>query len=247
MNPVKVAVVLPAYEAAATVSDVLNALPREFFQYIILVDDHSRDQTFEIASKDKSVLAYRNEKNLGYGGNIKKCLCIALELGADIIVEIHPDGEYGVGSIGRAIEEVKHGAGLVLGNRFALDGGPLKNGMFFWKYPVIKVLNWACNRALGTRLGDLHQGFRVYSSALLRNIDFIHNSNEYLFSFQIIVQAVFHQFPVREVPQSCRYKGKKRGARLGAAALYSISVFGVIIRFWLAKLRLRLHGWQGNI
>ena len=172
LSAAKVAAVLPAYESAATVSTVLNSLPREFFQYIILVDDHSKDQTFEIASKDKTILAYRNEKNLGYGGNLKKCLHLALEHGAEIIVEIHPDGEYGLEPIGPAINEVKDGAGLVLGNRFTLDGDPLKNGMFVWKYPFIKILNWVSNYALGTHLGDLHQGFRVYSSALLKNIDF---------------------------------------------------------------------------
>ena len=72
LSAAKVAAVLPAYESAATVSAVLDSLPREFFQYIILVDDHSKDQTFEIASKDKTILVYRNEKNLGYGGNLKK-------------------------------------------------------------------------------------------------------------------------------------------------------------------------------
>src|SRR2546425_3607290 len=85
----KVIAILPAYESAATVADVLNLLPRQFFQHIILVDDHSKDKTFEIASRDKSVLIYRNESNRGYGGNLKKCLGLALERGADIIVEIH--------------------------------------------------------------------------------------------------------------------------------------------------------------
>ena len=128
---VKVAAVLPAYESAATVEGVLKAIPRQFFQDIILVDNHSKDRTFEIVSKDKSVLAFCNEKNRGYGGNMKRCFQLALERGAEIIVEIHPDGEYGLESIGPAIEGIKAGAGLVLGNRFARGRDPLKNGMYF--------------------------------------------------------------------------------------------------------------------
>lgn len=240
----KVAAVLPAYESAATLEGVLNALPREYLHYIILVDDYSKDQTFEIASKDNSILVYRNEKNLGYGGNVKRCLCLALEHGADIIIEIHPDGEYGLESIAPAIEEIKKGAGLVLGNRFAWGKGPLKSGMYFWKFPFIIILNAVGNWALGTNLGDLHQGFRVYSSQLLKNINFMGNGDNYIFSFQVIVQTVFKKFPIREVPESCCYSGKKRGSRLLPAAIYSICIFGVIAQFFLAKLGIPVRLFQ---
>lgn len=241
LTSAKVAAILPAYEAAATLEGVLDALPREYFQYIILVDDCSKDQTFEIASRNKSILVYRNEKNLGYGGNVKRGMCLALEHGADIIIEIHPDGEYGLESIGAAIDKIKQGADLVLGNRFFLGKSPLKSGMYFWKYPFVKLLNGVGNWALGTNLGDLHQGFRVYSSRLLKNIDFMNNSDNYIFSFQIIVQAVFKRYGIQEVPQSCRYSGEKRGARLLPAAKYTIAVFGIILQLLLARLGVPLR------
>jgi len=231
----KVAAVLPAYENEATVAQVLKAIPREYFEHIILVDNNSKDRTFEIACQDKSILAFRNERNLGYGGNLKRGFGVALDLGADIIIEIHADGEYGVESIGAAIHEIKKGAGLVLGNRFAPGLDPLKSGMFYWKYPSIRAMNWIANRAMGTSFGDLHQGFRVYSAKFLKSVDYKNNDNDYLFSFEIIAQAIFYQFLVQQVPQRCQYSGKRRGSSFVSNIGYSISVFGVLMQFFCAR------------
>jgi hypothetical protein len=107
--------------------------------------------------------------------------------------------------------------------------------MYFWKYPFVRGLTWIGNWALGTHLGDLHQGFRVYSSKYLKSIDFDRYSDKYLFSFQIIVEAVFKKFVIKEVPKSCYYKGKKRGAKLVPVIIYSFLVFVVLAQFLLAK------------
>lgn len=231
----KIVAILPAYKASKTLLLFLKKFPENLFEEIILVDDCSPDQTLQIAKKLKGVSVYQTFRNLGYGGNLKMCLSIALEHGADIIMEIHPDNEYETDGVIPAIQKVKEGAKLVLGNRFITDKHILKRGMFIWKYPPILFLNILDNLLLGTHLGDLHQGFRVYTKELLEKINFRSNSNNYLFSFEIIVQTIFRQLLIAEVPVGTNYSGRKRGASFKACVVYSLGTFRVLYLFFLAK------------
>ncbi|MEX1997849.1 MAG: glycosyltransferase family 2 protein [Candidatus Andersenbacteria bacterium] len=234
----KVVAVLPAYRASKTLVPFLQTLPQNLFSKIILVDDSSPDRTYEIARRQKGIEVYQTPTHLGYGGNIKLCFKKALEAGADVIVEIHPDGEYLPNGIVPALKKVEEGAWLVLGNRFTQETHPLKSGMFWWKYPFIKVINSVHNLLLGTRIPDLHQGFRVYSKKLLTQINFEVNSNGYLFFFEILLQALFKGATIKSVPVGTHYRGAKRGAYLRYSVSYTLASFKLIGLFWLAKARL---------
>jgi len=222
----KVIAILPAYNAAATLAPFLSSFPKHLVSEIILVDDCSVDGTWKLAKRLGGVTVYKTPHNLGYGGNLKYCLGKALAHGADAIIEIHPDGEYGFDGIGPAIRAVKGGAALVLGNRFARD--PVAHGMRPMKYLVSRVLTAVENVVLGTRIPDLHQGFRVYTRKLLQGIDFRRNSDDYLFSFEIIVQAAAAGFSIASVPVSVHYTGRKRGASYKASVLYTIGTLRVL-------------------
>lgn len=226
--------ILIAYNAEKTLKEFYENLPKHYFNDVILVDDASYDNTFKLAKK-LGIRSYRNSINLGYGGNLKRAICIALQLGGEIIIDIHPDGEYKTSVIPLALEKVRSGSQFVLGNRFTTFLGPVKNGMFIWKLLPIKVLNWISNLVLAANLGDYHQGFRVYTRAMLEKINFLENSNDYLFSFEIIAQAIFKEVKIAQVPVETFYKGKKRGIKLGAAFIYSISMFVILWQYILAK------------
>jgi glycosyltransferase involved in cell wall biosynthesis len=243
----KIIAVLPAYNASKTLVPLLKVLPKNIFAEIVIVDDCSEDNTYEIAKKQPGVKVFKTSRNLGYGGSIKLCFEKALELGADVIVEIHPDGEYSPDSIPEAIKKIENGADLVLGNRFTKETNPLKTGMFWWKFPLIKALNFIHNVILGRSIPDLHEGFRAYAVDLLNKAPFRENSNDYSFTFEIIMQAIFYNFKIVSVPVKTHYVGKKRGASLKNCLIYSIETFKILVIYFFAKKGVRTSLFRQNV
>ncbi len=237
VQPKKVVAVFIAYNAAKTLEDFYRDFPRELVDEVILVDDCSTDNTFELARR-LGITSYQNPVNLGYGGNLKRAIALALERGANVIVDIHPDGEYKPSAIGPALQKVEEGAALVLGMRYQRIGDLSKHGMRFWKLPPLLIMGIIHRFVLGTRIRDLHQGFRVYTRKLLQTVYFENTSNNYLLSFELIAQTLLNKLPIAEVPVETSYTGKKRGASLRASVVYSLGTFGILLKFVLAKL-----GW----
>lgn len=230
----KIIVVMPAYNAEKTLEHVYKKIPRDWYNGIILVDDNSKDNTYKEA-KRLGIESYRNKKNLGYGGNLKVCLTKAMGKKADIIIEMHPDNEYDPSAIIQAISKVKNGSDFVMGNRFDDLNLFKRNGMPIWKYIPNKILTALDNIVLGTRLSDLHQGFRVYSRQLLSRVNYLNNSNNYLFSFEIIAQAIFHGMIISQVPVKSHYAGKKKGASIKNSIIYALGTFKILLFFLFSK------------
>lgn len=225
-----------AYNAAGTLEEFYKEFPKDAVRTIVLVDDCSRDGTYEL-SKKLGIQTYRNPVTLGYGGNMKRALTIAEELGLDIVIDIHPDGEYDSSAIPEAVQMIRNGADLVLGNRFTKKTNPAKSGMFFWKVLPIRFLSMVSKTVLNVDSDDPHQGFRVYRRELLAKIDYKANSDGYLFSFEILVQAVQAGARIVQIPIKTRYTGKKRGASLKHSVLYTVGVFKILGSYLAAKAR----------
>lgn len=236
MKP-KIIAVLPAYQAEHTLVSFLKILPTEVFDEIIFSDDSSSDKTFEIAQRQKGIEVLKTTKNLGYGGNMKLCLTKALERKGEIIVEIHPDAEYLPDGILRAIIEIERGAQFVLGDRFT-HGKP--QGMYLWKYIPSRILTWLYNILLATEIPDMHQGFRVYTKDILQRINFEANDNDYTFTFQVILQALFYKVTIKSVPVTAVYRGKKRGANLKHTFVYTFKTFWILTLYFLAKRGMKI-------
>lgn len=234
--------ILPAYNAARTVAAFVSTIPRSVFTKLILVDDCSSDATFAVAKKIRGLTVYKTPHNLGYGGNLKYCLSTALRHGADIIIELHPDGEYKTDGIVPAIREVQKGAKMVLGNR--LDSDPVSSGMRKDKYIITRLLSAVDNAILGTHIPDLHQGFRVYTKELLAGVPYLVNSDGYIFSFEIIAQAVFFGFRIASVPVSVSYRGSKRGASGWNSLVYTMATMGVLFELFLARMGLPMKHFR---
>lgn len=231
----KIIAIFLAYNAAGTLEKFYQNFPRTLVDDIILVDDASKDKTYSIAKKLR-ITSYQNPINLGYGGNMKRALNLALKAGADIIIDIHPDGEYSPSAIPEALKKIREGSQFVLGNRFTSLNKPLKSGMYIWKFIPIWTLNRIDKIVLGVKIDDLHQGFRVYTRDLLKKVNFEENSNNYLFSFELIAQAVFNNISIQQVPVETIYSGGKRGASLKNSVRYSLGTFKILLLFILAKL-----------
>lgn len=200
----KVTLFMPAYFAGRTLLNVYKKIPKEYIDEIIVVDDASEDQIESVAQK-LDIRFYRNERNLGYGGNLKICIQKALETGADILIELHPDDQYDPSAIPDALKKLDQGYDFVMGSRFLKWGSALKHAMPFWKYAINRLSTLPARLILGAKLTDFHSGFRVYRREFLERVAYQNNDNDYLFSFEIIAQAAYFNFRIGEVSVTCRY------------------------------------------
>lgn len=239
----KVVAIFLAYNASKTLEKFYHDFPKNLVDEIILVDDASKDNTFKLANK-LGIHSYQNPVNLGYGGNMKRALRIALNGGADIIIDIHPDGEYKPSAISDALKKIESGDEFILGNRFTSLYKPLRSGMYIWKWIPIRLLNYIDQIVLGVNIDDFHQGFRVYTKKMLEKINYTLNSSDYLFSFELIAQAVYQNIKISQVPVETNYTGKKRGASLKNSVKYSLGTFKILLFFILAKIGLQTPLFQ---
>jgi len=234
----KVIAVVLAYNAEKSLENFYKTFPVDLVDDVIIFDDASTDKTLDVA-KRLDLRVCSNKFNLGYGGNLKRALSTCLKEGADIIVDLHADGEYLADAVPLGIAEMEAGADLVLGDRFDSKRGALQGGMFIWKYFPIKFLNFLCAVVLKTSKLDFHTGFRVYSRKLLETANYTNNSNGFIFSFEIIVQCIYHGLRLTKVPVETWYRGQKRGAKLSFCFTYFLKTLRLLLLFLLARCGLR--------
>jgi glycosyltransferase involved in cell wall biosynthesis len=179
-------VVLPAYNAVRTLERTLTDIPRAAVDEILLVDDASTDGTADLARK-LGIKVVVHPRNQGYGGNQKTCYRTALEIGADIVVMVHPDYQYDPTVIPDLIAPIQKGAAdAVFGSRM-MKHGALEGGMPLWKHNANILLTALENVVLGTYLTEFHSGFRAYSARYLNHVAFERNSDGFVFDTEIIV------------------------------------------------------------
>jgi glycosyltransferase involved in cell wall biosynthesis len=234
LDGVKIIVVMPAYNAARTLRMTWEEIPEGWVDLVILVDDHSADDTLAVA-RELSLNIVAHPHNVGYGGNQKTCYIEALRAGADIVVMLHPDGQYDpslIPSLTRPILE--GGADMVLGSRF-LGGGTLAGGMPRYKYIGNRFLTAVENRTLGIEFSELHTGYRAYSRAFLETIPFMRNANDFSFDTEVIAQAVAFEQRILEVPVSTRYFDDASSTSLSQSIVYGLETLYVMARFALHK------------
>ncbi len=234
----KVFVVLPAYNAAQTLQKTLRDIPKDIVEQIILVDDCSKDNTVEVA-RNLGIAVFSHQKNTGYGGNQKTCYQKALEMGADIVVMVHPDYQYDPTAIPQLIEPIIKGrADAVFGSRM-MKGGALEGGMPTWKYNANILLTALENVVLGIYLTEYHTGFRAYSRKYLMSVDFKKNSDGFVFDTEIIIQGVLKFLKFEEVPIRTRYFDEASSIKLWPSIVYGVNILKSLLKFVLHK-----NGWK---
>src|SRR6202162_3285485 len=129
IETLRTVVVMPAYNAAKTLEATIARIPPGVVDTIILVDDGSADDTAGLAAS-LDLVVIKHPHNAGYGANQKTCYMEALRDGADVIVMLHPDGQYDPAILTDMVEVISSGeADVVLGSRLlhprgARGGGP---------------------------------------------------------------------------------------------------------------------------
>ena len=186
----KTYVVMPAYNAAATLEKTYQDLPLEFRSNVILVDDGSSDETVAVAEK-LGLQVFTHKQNKGYGANQKTCYTEALKAGAEIVVMLHPDFQYDARVTRILAELIELGnCDVVLGNRIRSRSEALNGRMPHWKYFLNRTSTFFENFVLGQGLGDFHSGLRAYSREVLTTIPFELNSEDFAFDQEFLVQLV---------------------------------------------------------
>ncbi|MBI4801941.1 MAG: glycosyltransferase family 2 protein [Elusimicrobia bacterium] len=223
---------MPAYNAVKTLEKTVSSIPKNSFDRIILVDDASKDGTYELALK-LGLDATRHQENRGYGANQKTCYTRALQAGADIIVMLHPDYQYEPNIIPFLTGIIeKDICDIVLGNRIRTRAEALKGGMPVYKYLANRFLTMAENLAAGQNLGEWHSGLRAYSKRSLESLNWRDNSDEFVFDSQLLLEAAFRGLRIGDIPVPAKYFNDAssisfpRSVKYGLATLLAIAEYG---------------------
>ena len=231
----KVVVVLPAYNAEATLEQTYREIPFDMVDEVVLVDDASRDNTIAKAHALGIHHVVPHVKNRGYGGNQKSCYDKALEIGADIVVMLHPDYQYTPKLLPAIISIL--GSGLypvVFGSRI-LGNGALRGGMPIYKYIANRLLTFTQNVLMGQKLSEYHTGYRAYTGQVLRSINYQKCSDDFVFDNQIIAQIFDKGFEVAEVTCPTKYFEEASSINFSRSVTYGLGVLATSLRYRLNK------------
>ncbi|GAC1330829.1 MAG: glycosyltransferase family 2 protein [Candidatus Dormibacteria bacterium] len=232
-------IVMPAYNAAQTLQSTIAEIPVGVADTVVLVDDASHDNTVTVA-ESLALTVIRHPHNVGYGGNQKTCYMEALRQGADVVVMLHPDGQYDPAILGQMIDRVRNdGCDLVMGSRFAEPGAAKAGGMPWWKLRANRFLTGCENAVLGLGLTEYHTGYRAYSRHFLESVPFLRNSNDFVFDTQILVQASAFRMKVGEVPVRTRYFSEASSINFRVSMIYGLKTMYCVGRYMLHRAGLR--------
>lgn len=248
LNGKKIVVVMPAYNAAKTLSQTVCEIPRDIVDEILLVDDASSDDTVSHA-RELGLTTFLHERNFGYGRNQKTCYREALRRGADIVVMVHPDYQYSPNLIVPMAGMIAYGEyDAVLGSRI-LGVGALKGGMPLYKYIANRFLTLSQNFLLNFKLSEYHTGFRSFRREVLEALPLEENSDDFIFDNEMISQIIFFGYRIGEISCPTRYFPEASSINFSRSVRYGLGVLATSLKFRFQKmglLRSRVFKQQGQ-
>ncbi|MGE0566397.1 MAG: glycosyltransferase family 2 protein [Bacteroidia bacterium] len=238
INGKKIVVVLPAYNAALTLKKTYDEIPFDIVDDVVLVDDCSKDNTVEVAKGLGIQHVISHEKNKGYGGNQKTCYDKALDLGAEIVIMLHPDYQYTpklIHSLSYLIANELYP--VAFGSRI-LGKGALKGGMPMYKYIFNRMLTFSQNVLINQKLSEYHTGYRAFNREVLTTINYHANSDDFVFDNQMISQIFYAGFEIAEVTCPTKYFPEASSINFRRSMKYGFGVLGTSLTHFFNKLGL---------
>jgi glycosyltransferase involved in cell wall biosynthesis len=230
----KIAVTMPAYYAEKTVAKTYADIPLDYIDTVILVDDSSKDNTFA-AAQALGISTYRNETNKNYGGNVKRCLQLALDAGADIVIQLHPDYQYPPKlTLPMAAMLATGYHDLCLGVRTSGKGA--RDTMPFWRYLPNRVLTVFMGWCFGVSHSEFHTGYRAYTRKLLETVPFHELRDDFIFDNQMLIAALRHDFATCEVTCPTVYEEDSSSIPFSKAVRYGLQCLKISIPFFFERL-----------
>ncbi len=230
----KFMIFVPAYYAETTIESVIKRIPDDVYQEtaeILIQDDASQDNTFlisqQIASAYDKVVAVKNEKNLGYGGTLKKAYRYAIEKGYDAVVMVHGDGQLPPEYVFDMLAPIRNKqADIVLGSRIL--GDPLGGGMPVFRFAANKFLTSLMNNNLKQHLTDYHTGYVAVTMQAMQAIDFNSCEDGHEITPELLIKAIRAGIKVVEVPVPTSYGEGSRSIALKNSMKYGINIFKLL-------------------
>jgi len=241
MNKIpKIIVVLPAFNAEKTLEKTVKDIPMDIVSEVILVDDGSNDKTVELA-RSLDLTVYVHDDNKGYGGNQKTCYKVALEKGADIIIMIHPDYQYDPKVIKYLAGYIDEGyCDVMLGSRIRSRKEVLAGGMPIYKYFSNRFLTFWENLLSGQNLSEWHTGLRAYRREVLENIDFMKNSNDFVFDTEVLFQIIEKGYRIGDIPVPVRYAVESSSINFKRSLEYGILTLYIAFKYFFKNIIKRI-------
>jgi len=235
INGKKIIVVMPAYNAEKTLENTYKEIPFDIVDDVIIVDDASTDKTIDVAHKLGINNIIKHENNKGYGGNQKSCYDKALELGADIVIMVHPDYQYTPLLIPAMANIIANDLyPVVLGSRI-LGRGARKGGMPRYKYLFNRFLTLSQNLLISQKLSEYHTGYRAFSGKVLKSISYHSNSDDFVFDNQMIAQIFYKGFEIAEVTCPTKYFTDASSINFKRSTKYGLGVLLTSFQYFLQK------------
>lgn len=236
LNNKKIAVVLPAYNAANTLEQTFAEIPYDIVDDVILVDDASSDNTIEVAKKIGISMVIRHQENRGYGGNQKTCYDTALAKGADIVIMLHPDYQYTPKLIPAMASMIASGLYQVVFGSRILGMGARSGHMPHYKYLANRLLTLTQNFFMRQKLSEYHTGYRAFSREVLTRINYRANSDDFVFDNEMIAQIFYAGYDIAEVTCPTKYFKEASSINLSRSIVYGLGVLGVTLQYMLQKI-----------
>ncbi len=238
INEKKIIVVLPAYNAAHTLEQTYKEIPFDVVDDVILTDDHSSDQTLQVAKELGIRHIIEHEQNKGYGGNQKSCYNKALAIDADIVVMLHPDYQYTPKLIHSMCYLIADGVyDVVIGSRI-LGKGALKGGMPWYKYVSNRMLTLFQNILMNQKLSEYHTGYRAFSARVLRSIPYNKCSEDFVFDNQMLAQIFYAGWEIAEITCPTKYFDEASSINLSRSTIYGLGVLKVSLMYFAQRTHL---------
>jgi glycosyltransferase involved in cell wall biosynthesis len=229
INGKRIAVVMPAYNAGKTLEATVGELP-DLVDIRILVDDHSRDDTAQLAQK-LGLHVFEHDRNYGYGRNQMTCYREALGAGADVVIMVHPDYQYTPLLVTAMASMVAYDVyDVVLGSRI-IGGKALLGGMPLYKYVFNRALTAFENIFLRVKLSEYHTGYRAFSRQVLTELPLLENSDDFVFDNQMLAQCVHFGFRIGEVSCPTKYFGEASSINFRRSVKYGFGVLATTLEF----------------
>lgn len=227
------AIVIPAYNATATLPGVLGRIPTSVAPDAIwIVNDGSRDQTAltvkELARQHPAIRPIHLETNRGYGGAMKVGLGAALNHGAQTVICLHADGQYSPEVLPQMLQRHRQQQlDILQGSRHA-EGTARSGGMPLYKILAGRFLVACEQRVLSLPLTDFHSGLLIYSQRALTSIPLSRLSNSFDFDLEVITWSRSLGLAVAEHPIPTHYGDEV--SYLNPVG-YGLRVLGVLAKY----------------
>ena len=234
----KIYAMVISYKSSPVLENLYKRIDKNNFDKIYFFDDNSPDDSADKAKK-LDWIVIKNEKNLGHGGNLKKALETIFNDGADYGVEIHADNQYSPNEVEKAKDFIKNDYDLIIGSRFKNKNPFKEDGMPFIRYLTNKTMSIFTSFLFNIKLTEFHTGCKIYSKNFYHSVPINNTSNDYLFSFEIIMQASYFNKKYGEISISSSYDGYKTSCNYFNGFIYLVGNFKLMLDYFFSKIGLK--------